>query len=97
MFGGQSMGFLVFTYVGVAAALIHLVVHRQRHLVASAFAVGVLGAWSGALGAGAAVQGGWASFGGLHLAGAIVGAVVSVEGLERLADAYLRRHPEELS
>ncbi len=89
------MDFLVFTYVGVAAGLAHIVLSGAHRMVVSAIAVGVLGAWTGALVAGTTVQGGWAHFGSLHLAGAIVGAVAAVEGLAFLADAYLRRNPDE--
>lgn len=91
------MGFLVFTCVGLAAGVVHLVLGRARHMIVSALGVGVVGAWMGALLAGTFVQGGWASFGALQLVGAIVGAVGSVEGLELVADAYLRRNPEEAS
>lgn len=90
------MEFLVFTYVGLAAALVHALLPRSRWVgPSSAIALGLTGGWGGALLAGTLIRGGWANFGALQLAGSIVGAVVAVEGVERLAVAYLRRDPEE--
>ncbi len=91
------MEFLVFTLVGLAAALVHILVHGAHRLVVSAFAVGVLGAWMGALTAGTAVQGGWANFGALQFVGSVVGAVGSIEVLELVADVYARHHPDEFA
>ncbi len=86
------MEFLVFTYVGLAAALLHILLPGEHHVgAASSFAVGVAGGWGGALLASAFVQGGWASFGLLAFAGALLGALGSILALEAAADAYLRR------
>lgn len=83
------MEFFVFTVVGILAALLHVMLPGKHHVgAASAFVVGMMGAWAGALLGSAFIQGGWASFGLLALAGSVVGAVGSVEGLERAADAY---------
>ncbi len=85
------MEFLVFTFVGIAAALAHVLLPGEHHVgAASAFAVGVAGAWSGALVASAFIQGGWAQFGLLALAGSIAGAAGSIAALEAAADAYVR-------
>lgn len=86
------MEFLVFTCVGIAAGLAHILLPGQHHVgPVSSFAVGGAGAWGGALFASAFVQGGWASFGLLSLAGAILGAVGSILALELAADVYFRR------
>jgi len=86
------MEFLVFTFVGIAAALVHIILPGQHHVgPASSFAVGVMGAWGGALLASAFIQGGWANFGLLSLAGSVLGAMGSIVALEVAADAYVRR------
>jgi uncharacterized membrane protein YeaQ/YmgE (transglycosylase-associated protein family) len=85
------MEFLVFSFVGIAAALLHVMLPGEHHVgPISSLAVGVTGGWSGALLASAFILGGWASFGLLALAGSIAGAVVGIEALELAADAYLR-------
>jgi thiol:disulfide interchange protein len=90
------MDFLTFTLLGIAVALMHIVIPGQHHVgAASAFALGVGGAWGGALFASAFVQGGWANFGWLSLVGSIVGAAGGVVSLELIADAYFRLTPEE--
>lgn len=86
----------MFTVVGIAAAVLHLLVPWEHHLgPASAFVVGVTGAWAGALLASTFVQGGWASFGLLALAGSAVGAVGSLVALEAAAHAYCRHERRE--
>jgi uncharacterized membrane protein YeaQ/YmgE (transglycosylase-associated protein family) len=92
------MGFLTFTLIGIAVALLHVIIPGQHHVgPASAFALGIGGAWAGALFASAFVQGGWANFGWLSIAGSILGAAGSVASLELIADAYLRHNPDEAS
>ena len=86
------MEFLVFTLVGIAAALVRIILPGEHHVgLASAFAVGVAGAWGGALLASAFIQGGWAQFGMLALAGSIAGAAGSIAALEMAADSHFRR------
>jgi len=89
-----GISFFVFTFVGVAGAIAHLVLPGEHRLgAAAAAAVGVAGAWAGALIASALVSGGWHSFGGLALAGSVVGAAGSLAVVEALAEAYAHRHP----
>jgi len=89
------MEFLVFTFVGIAAALLHVLLPGEHHVgVASGLVVGVTGASSGALLASAFVQGGWAAFGMLALAGSIVGGVGSIAVLEAAADLHAQREEQ---
>jgi uncharacterized membrane protein YeaQ/YmgE (transglycosylase-associated protein family) len=86
------MEFLVFTLVGIAAALVHVMLPGEHHLgAASSFALGVAGAWGGALFASAFIQGGWANFGALAFVGSILGSVGTLAALELAADRYFRR------
>lgn len=91
------MDFALFTLVGIAAALAHLFMPGARRLgPASALAVGIAGAWNGALLASSFVRGMMASISsGLATAGSIVGAVGSLAFLEIVTDVYLRHHPDE--
>lgn len=86
------MSFFVLTCLGIAAAIIHLLLPGEHRIgPASAVAVGVLGSWNGCLVAQAFVRGGWIAFGPLGFAGAVVGAVGSITLVELAAQAYLRR------
>ncbi len=89
------MGFLAFTFIGIAAALVHIVLPGEHHVgAASALAVGVFGAWGGGLFIAAFHQGGWTMFGTITVLGAALGAAGSIELLELVADAHFR-HDEE--
>lgn len=91
------MDFALFTLIGLAAGLAHLFLPGEHRLgPASALAVGLAGAWNGALLAGAFVRGMLASLSsGLATAGSIVGAVGAIAFLEVVTDVYLRHHPDE--
>jgi len=90
-----GVSFFVFTFVGVAGAIAHLVLPGEHRLgAAAAVAIGVAGAWAGALVASAFASGGWHSFGGLALAGSVVGAAGSLALLEAIVEAYAHRHPD---
>lgn len=81
------MAFYVWTCIGIAIGIVHLLVPgRHRVGPASAIALGVVGAWNGALVVSALHQGGWIFFGPIALAGAIVGAVGAVAGIDFVAD-----------
>ncbi len=82
------MGFYLWTCIGIAVGIIHLMLPRVRRRVgaASAIALGVGGAWGGALLAATFVRGGWIFFGPLAVAGAIVGAVGAVVGIDLAAE-----------
>ena len=88
------MEFLVFTLVGIAAAVVHLMLPGQHRVTASAFALGVFGAWGGALFAGVFHQGGWATFGTVTLLGAALGAAGSIALVELAADVHVRREEQ---
>jgi len=84
------VGFLVFSYVGIAAALGQILRPGRHQLgAASSFAVGGLGSWGGALLASTLVRGGWASFGLESLAGSVLGALASIAALELATRAYV--------
>ncbi|HTT71686.1 MAG TPA: hypothetical protein VMG32_10730 [Anaeromyxobacteraceae bacterium] len=84
------MGFLVFTYVGIAAALGQILRPGRHQLGAAAsFAVGVLGSWGGALLASTFIRGGWASFGLESLAGSVCGALAGIVAMELAARTYV--------
>lgn len=81
------MAFYVWTCIGIAIGIVHLLVPgRHRVGLASAVALGVVGAWNGALVVSALHRGGWIFFGPIALAGAIVGAVGAVAGIDFVAD-----------
>ncbi len=86
------MSFYVFTVVGLAAGILHLVVPGERRVgPVAAFALGVAGAWGGALLAAAFVRGGWASFPPVALGGAVVGAIGAIVAMEVSAEHHRRR------
>lgn len=81
------MAFYVWTCVGVVVGVVHLLVPgRHRVGPASAIVLGVVGAWNGALVVAALHQGGWIFFGPIALAGAIVGAIGAVAGIDVVAE-----------
>ncbi len=85
------MSFYVFTVVGLAAGLLHLMFPGEHRVgPTSAFALGVAGAWAGALLAAAFVRGGWANFPPFALLGAAVGGIGSIVAIELCAEAYVR-------
>jgi len=90
------MEFLVFTFVGIAAAIVHLMLPGQHRVTASAFVLGVFGAWGGALFAGVFHQGGWAMFGDVTLLGAALGAAGAIASVELAADVHVRRDEQSL-
>jgi uncharacterized membrane protein YeaQ/YmgE (transglycosylase-associated protein family) len=91
------MDFTLITLVGIAAALAHLWLPGEHRLgPASAFVLGIAGAWNGAIVAGAFVRGMLASLSAmLPLAGSIAGAVGTLAFLEVAVEAYFRHHPGE--
>jgi uncharacterized membrane protein YeaQ/YmgE (transglycosylase-associated protein family) len=90
-------GFLVFTLIGIGVAILHIVIPSEHRVgPASAFALGVMGAWGGALLAGAFHQGGWAMFQPVTLFGAAVGAALSIVLLEIAAEVHVRHEEESL-
>jgi uncharacterized membrane protein YeaQ/YmgE (transglycosylase-associated protein family) len=90
------MGFLVFTAIGLAIAMLHVVLPTEHRVgPVTAFFVGVFGAWSGALFLSAFHQGGWASFSLGSGAGAVIGAAASIAFLEVVAERWV--HAEERS
>jgi len=85
------MGFLVFTYIGIAAALIQVLLPVHHRLgPASAIAVGVLGSWGGALLASTVVRGGWTFFGLRAFVGSVAGSALAIAAFELAAEAYKR-------
>ncbi len=83
------MAFYVWTCIGIAVGIVHLLVPGRHRLgLASAMALGIVGAWNGALVVSAlgVRQGGWIFFGPIAVAGAIVGAVGAVAGIDFAAD-----------
>jgi uncharacterized membrane protein YeaQ/YmgE (transglycosylase-associated protein family) len=91
------MDFALFTLIGVAAALAHMWIPGEHRLgPTSALVLGMAGAWTGALVAGAFVPGMAASLSsGLATAGSVVGAVGTLGSMEVAIDLYFRHHPEE--
>lgn len=91
------MDFLLFTLVGLAVALAHLWLPGEHRVgPAAAFALGIAGAWNGAIVAGAFVRGMLASLSAtLPLVGSIAGAVGTLAFMELVVEAYLRHHPGE--
>jgi uncharacterized membrane protein YeaQ/YmgE (transglycosylase-associated protein family) len=90
------MDFLVFTYVGIAAAIAHTFIPSEHRVgAASSFALGVGGAWAGALLAGTLVRGGWAAFGMLQFAGSVVGSIATIAVFELVTERYKRREAAE--
>ena len=91
------MDFALFTLIGLAAALAHLWIPGEHRVgPASAFVLGVLGAWGGAIFAGAFVRGMLSSLSsGLGTVGSLMGAVGTLALMEVVADVYLRHHPDE--
>ena len=86
------MSFYVLTVVGIAVGLGFLAVRGEgaRLGPASAIALGIGGAWNGALFAAAFRRGGWIALDGVALAGGILGAVGFVVAVELVADLYRR-------
>ena len=86
------MSFFALTCIGVAAGFVHQLIPGERRLgPASAIALGVGGAWNGALFAATFSRSGWIAFGPLALAGAILGAAGMITAIELAARVYLRR------
>ncbi len=84
------MGFYLWTCIGIAVGILHLLIPGQHRVgPASAIALGIGGAWNGALVAAAFVRGGWAAFPPLALAGAIVGAVGTIAAMEIVAERWV--------
>jgi len=80
------LAFYLWTCIGIAVGLLHLSLPgRFPFSAVAAIALGVAGAWGGALLASTVRQGGWALFGPLAVAGAIVGAAGCVLGMDFVA------------
>ncbi|GEJ57351.1 hypothetical protein [Anaeromyxobacter diazotrophicus] len=91
------MDFALFTLLGLAVAFGHLWLPGEHRVgPASAFTLGVTGAWGGATVAGAFVPGMLSSLSsGLATAGSLAGAVGAIAFMEVVTDRYLRHHPDE--
>ena len=86
------MSFYVLTCLGIAAAIVHLLLPGQHRVgPTSAISIGILGAWSGCLVAQTFIRGGWIAFGPLGFTGVVAGAVGGIALCELAAEAYLRR------
>jgi uncharacterized membrane protein YeaQ/YmgE (transglycosylase-associated protein family) len=90
-------GFLVFTLIGIGVALLQIVIPGEHRVgPASAFFLGVVGAWGGALFLAAFHQGGWALFDPITALGAVVGAALSIVAFEIIAEVHLHREERSL-
>ncbi len=86
------MSFEVFTMLGIAAGIAHLMIVRPSFLgPASSISLAVVGAWLGALLVNGARGGHWAVFGTASLAGSGLGAVLTLAAMEVAAAAYWAR------
>ncbi len=86
--------FLAFVVVGFVAGIVHNLLpgeHRTRY---SACAAGLAGSWFGGYFTAAFVQGTFVTMGWITLAGSVVGAIVHIVALERIARAFVRYYPD---